>query len=110
MSKNISWQQKLADELHKPIKRNFTQWRVIANNIDEIWTSDLIDMKPFKKFNKGFQYLLMVIDVFSKYGWIKPFKNKCGNSGAEAFETILKEGRKPKYLWTDKGKEFTTKI
>jgi len=105
----MSWQQKLADELHKPIKRNFTRRRVIANNSDEICTSDLIDMKPLKKINKGFKYLLMVIDVFSKYGWIKALKNKSGNSVTEAFETILKEGRKPKYLWTDKGKEFYNK-
>jgi len=65
-------------------------------------------MKPLKKFNKGFQYLLMVIDVFSKYayGWIKPLKNKSANSVTEVFETILKEGKKPEYLWTDKGKEF----
>ena len=51
----------------------------------------------------------MVIDVFSKYGWIKPLKNKSGNSVTETFETILKEGRKPEYLWTDKGKEFYNK-
>ena len=68
----MSWQQKLADELHKPIKRNFTRRHVIANNIDKIWTSDLIDMQPLTKFNKGFKYLLMVRDVSSKYGWIHP--------------------------------------
>ena len=51
----------------------------------------------------------MVIDVFSKYGWIVPLKDKKGESVAEAFKTIFKEGRKPKYLWVDKGKEFYNK-
>jgi len=66
-------------------------------------------MQPLTKFNKGFKYLLMVIDIFSKYGWIKPLKNKSGNSVTEAFETILKEGRKPEYLSADKGKECCNK-
>ena len=48
----------------------------------------------------------MVLDVFSKYGCIVPLKDKKGESVAEAFKTIFKEGRKPDYLWTDKGKEY----
>ena len=51
----------------------------------------------------------MIIDVFSKYGWIVPLKDKKGESVAEAFKTILKEGRKPQYLWVDKGKEYYNK-
>ena len=51
----------------------------------------------------------MVIDVFSKYSWIVPLKDKKGESVAEAFKTIFKEGRKPQYLWADKGKEFYNK-
>ena len=51
----------------------------------------------------------MVIDVFSKYGWIVPLKDKKGESVAEAFKTIFKEGRKPQYLQVDKGKEFYNK-
>ena len=104
-----NWQEKLADELHAPIKRNFTRRRVITNHIDEIWASDLVEMQQFSKWNKGYRYLLMVIDVFSKYGWIVPLKDKKGESVAEAFKTIFKEGRKPQYLWVDKGKEFYNK-
>ena len=66
-------------------------------------------MQQFSKWNKGYRYLLMVIDVFSKYGWIVPLKDKKGESVAEAFKTIFKEGRKPQYLWVDKGKEFYNK-
>ena len=51
----------------------------------------------------------MVIDVFSKYGWIIPLRNKQGESIAEAFKSIFKEGRKHEYLWTDKGSEFCNK-
>ena len=48
----------------------------------------------------------MVLDLFSKYGWIVSLKDKKGETVTEAFKTIFKEGRKPQYLWTDKGKEY----
>ena len=66
-------------------------------------------MQQFSKWNKGYRYLLMVIDVFSKYGWIVPLKDKKGESVTEAFKTIFEEGRRPQYLWVDKGKEFYNK-
>ena len=109
MPSGITWQQQLADELHKPIKRNFTWRRFITTGIDKIWCSDLVEMQPFSKWNKGNRYLLMVLDLFSKYGWIVPLKDKKGETVTEAFKTIFKEGRKPQYLWTDKGKEYYNK-
>ena len=51
----------------------------------------------------------MVLDLFSKYGWIVPLIDKKGETVTEAFKTIFKEGRKPQYLWTDKGKEYYNK-
>ena len=66
-------------------------------------------MQQFSKWNKGYKYLLMVIDVFSKYGWIVPLNNKKGETVMIAFQTIFKEGRIPKYIWVDKGKEFYNK-
>ena len=66
-------------------------------------------MQNFSRWNAGYRYLLMVLDVFSKYGWIVPLKDKKGETVAEALKTILKEGRKPEYLWTDKGKEYYNK-
>ena len=51
----------------------------------------------------------MIIDVFSRYGWIVPRKDKKGETAAEAFKTIFTEGRKPQFLWTDIGKEFYNK-
>ena len=71
-------QEKLADELHKPIRRNFPKRRVIVHNVDDIWCSDLVEMQKLSKWNKGYKYLLMVLDLFSKYGWIVPLKTKTG--------------------------------
>ena len=65
-------------------------------------------MRAFSKFNHGVKYLLAVIDVFSKYGWLIPLKDKTGKSVASALETIFKE-RKPEKMWVDKGKEFYNK-
>ena len=65
-------------------------------------------MQAFSKFNRGVKYLLAVIDVFSKYGWLIPFKDKTGKSVASALEAIFKE-RKPEKMWVDKGKEFYNK-
>ena len=99
----------LAKELHKPVKRKFKKRRVLVSNIDEIWAADLADMKALSKDNEGVNFLLLVIDIFSKYGWIVPLKNKKGETVANALKTIFKEGRRPKKLWTDKGREFYNK-
>ena len=104
------WSQQLADELHKPIKRNFQKRSVVTNGIDEIWAADLVEMQKFSKWNKGIKYLMAVIDVFSKYGWIKPLSNKKTETVSKAFDEIFKSSkRKPKMLWTDKGSEFISK-
>ena len=84
------WSQQLADELHKPITRNFQKRRVISNGIDDIWAADLVEMQEFSKWNKGIRYLLMVIDVFSKYGWIRELKDKKTETVTKAFGDILK--------------------
>ena len=98
----------LAEELHKPIRRKFKRRRVLVNGIDKIWASDLVDMQTFSKFNRGIKYLLAVIDVFSKYGWLIPLKDKMGKSVALALKTIFEE-RKPEKMWVHKGKEFYNK-
>ena len=65
---NIEWNDELADELHKPIRRKFTKRRVFANEVDSIWAADLVDMQSFSRSNKGYKYIMMIIDVFSMYG------------------------------------------
>ena len=109
MSKN-DWAQQLAEELHKPIRRKFKTRKVIVNHIDEIWSADLVFMDKLSKWNKGFKYLLTVIDVFSKFAWVIPLKDKKGSSITTAFADIIKKyKRKPEYLWVDKGSEFYNK-
>ena len=103
------WSQQLADELHKPITRNFSKRTVISNGIDKIWAADLVEMQKFSKWNKVIIYLLMVIDIFSEYGWIKPLKDKKTESVSKAFDEIFKIKRKRTILWTDKGSEFISK-
>ena len=84
------WSQQLAEELHKPITRNFRIRTVISYGIDKIWAADLVEMQKYSKWNKGIKYLLMVIDVFSKYGWIIPLKDKKTESVSTAFDLFLK--------------------
>ena len=68
---------------------------------------DLADVQFLSKFNKGFRFLLCVIDIFSKYAWVVPLKDKKGISIVNAFQKILKESnRKPNKIWVDKGSEF----
>ena len=64
-------------------------------------------MQLISKFNKGFRFLSCVIDIFSKYAWVVPLKDKNGISIVNAFQKILKESnRKPNKIWVDKGSEF----
>ena len=63
-------------------------------------------MQHYSKYNDGYKYLLAVIDVFSKYGWMRALKSKSGIEVADAFKDIIKTGRKPELVWSDKGKEF----
>ena len=97
----------LADELHKPIIRKFKKRKVHPSFKDNIWGVDLADMQLLSKFNKGFRFLLCVIDIFSKYAWVIPLKDKKGISIVNAFQIKFKKpNRKPNKIWVDKGSEF----
>ena len=96
-----------AEELHKPIIRKFKKRTVYSRFRDNIWVADLADMQLTSKLNKGFRFLLCAIDIFSKYAWVVPLKDKKGVSIVDAFQKILdKSGRKPNKIWVDKGSEF----
>ena len=74
---------------------------------DSFWGADLADMQLISKFNKGFRFLLCVIDIFSKYPRAVPLKDKKDVSIVNAFESVLKKSdRKPNKTWVDKGNEF----
>lgn len=86
------WNQMLADELHKPINRKFTRRKVEAAGVDDIWSADLADMQNLQKYNKGYRYILNVIDLYSRYVWCTPIKNKTGKSIVVAFSNTIKNG------------------
>ena len=89
--KSMPQNEQLAEELHKPIIRKFEKRKVYSAFKDNIWGADLADMQLISKFNKGFRFLLCVIDIFSKYAWVVPLDDKkvSGNK-----------------MWVDKGSEF----
>ena len=71
---------------------------------DNICGTDLADMQLLSKYNKGIRILLCVIDIFSKYAWVVPLKDKKGLRIVAAFQSILKQSnRKPNKIWVDKG-------
>ena len=96
--------------LHAPSRKKFNRRATYANNIDHIWQADLVDMQLLKKMNKGYRYILTCIDIFSKFAWAIPTKDKTGLSMIHAFRKIFKTGRKPKKLQTDKGTEYTNRV
>ena len=105
----IEWSNELADELHKPIRKKFLKRRVYAKGVDSIWAADLVEMQNISKKNKGFRYILMIIDVFSKYGWAIPLKAKSAVNVTQAFKKLWETEPIPEKLWTDKGSEFYNK-
>ena len=106
-SKSTPQNEQLAEELHKPIVRKFKKRKVHAAFKDYIWGADLACMQLISKYNKEVRFLLCVIDIFSKYAWVVPLKDKKGVSTVGAFQSTLKQSnRKPNKIWVDKGSEF----
>ena len=106
-NKSIPQNELLAEEVHKPIIRKFLKTEVYSAFKGNIWAADLADMQLITNFNKGFRFLLCVIDLYSKYAWVIPLKDKKGVSIVNAFQSILKKSdRKPNKIWVDKGSEF----
>ena len=91
----------LAKELHKPIIKKFKKRKVYSSFRYNIWGLDLADMQSLSKYNKGIKYLLCAIDLFSKYTWVIPLKDKKGTSIVNAFEKIISKERKQNKIWVD---------
>ena len=99
--------QEIADELRKQVKKVKTFRKVFSNYINEIFA---IDMLEFEKENKGYKYIIFCIDIYSRYAFYEPLKNKSGPETAKALEKIFKKASNPpKKIWTDEGKEFYNK-
>ena len=90
------------------MRHKFKTRRVIVGKIDDQWQADLVDMQKLKSFNNNINYILTIIDIFSKHAWAIPIKKKTGEEITKAFTNVFKE-RKPEKLQTDKGLEFINK-
>ena len=92
----------LADELHKPIINKFNKRKVYSQFKDNIWGVDLADMQSLSRKNNSIKYLLCAIDLYSKYTFVIPLKDKKVTSIVIAFNKIIKQSkRKPNKIWID---------
>ena len=109
-------QQLLAKEVFSPQITKFRRERIIPLYKDETWSADLIDKSSLSKYNNNYKFILTVIDIFTKYAWAIPLKNKSGLSITNGFKLVLgknpqggSQPRKPEKLWVDRGSEFYNK-
>ena len=101
----------LAEELHKPVIKKFNKRKAYSQFRENIWGVDLADTQSLSKKNKGIKNLLCAIDLFSKYTFIVPLKDKKRISIVNAFNKIIKQSnRKPNKIWVDQGSEFYNRV
>ena len=96
----------------KPPKKYYPTNKTDVYFIDDIWSLDILDLKDYgPKNNRGYRYVLVIIDNFSKFGWTIPLKNKNAQTIKDSFENILiSSKRKPNLIERDRGKEFYKNI
>jgi len=98
-----------AYSLQRPLRYKFKTRRVISQGLDALWDVDLADVSNLASENDGIRYLFIAIDVFSRYLWVVPLKNKRHESIIDGFKEIFKAGRKPKEVRSDPGSEWKNK-
>lgn len=95
------------NELHRSARKNFPRRRVIIKGLNDLLQIDMAEMRAYAKVNKGFKYILVVINVFSKFVWCEPVKNKTAKEVTSAMEKILKRMKTTcRNLQSDRGTEF----
>lgn len=109
--KKTNSREDVIQELHKPARKNYKRRRTILLGIDDLWQADLAEYQKFSSQNKGYKFLLVIIDCFSKYVWTVALKDKSAISIANAFNHLFtyETKRRPNNLQTDNGKEFYNK-
>lgn len=96
--------------LHKPVQKNFPRNKYILSNFNELWQADLSDLRTYEQYNDGFKYILCVIDVFSKYAYVRAIKKKDSLTIKQCFTSIFDEAKTvPRHIQSDKGTEFVSK-
>lgn len=95
----------IVKELHKSVAKVKNFRHVITDGKDDVWSIDLVDMGA--NVDKGYRYILMCIDCFTRYGWAVPLKDKTSSATWKALSDIMKSSRrKPSKIWADQGSEF----
>jgi len=92
-------------ELHRPARRQFPRRATVIKGLNDLYQADIVEMIPYAKLNKGYKYILTVIDCFTKVANAIPLRTKSGREVSKAMEKILKEKRM-RHLQTDEGKEY----
>ena len=95
--------------LTRGARRRFKRSRVIVDGVDSLWDMDLMDMVDLSKQNDGYKYVLVAIDVFSRFAHVQPVKSKKGQDVVDALTRLLSGPRKPNTVRTDRGMEFRSK-
>lgn len=97
--------------LHKPVRRKFPRNKIVTAGLDVDWQSDLADLSALKSYNSNYSFLVICVDVLSRFAWVVPIKRKTPDQVKEAFQFIFAQsGRKPWRLCTDRGREYTGKV
>jgi transposase InsO family protein len=89
--------------LHKPVRKSFPRNTYTVTNIDDVWELDHADLSTISRYN--FKYLLNVIDIFSRFAWSIPLKDKTASSITAALKSLF-QNRKPITIQSDKGTKF----
>ena len=95
----------LAYSLHKPIRKKFPTRAYRTAGLNDTWQMDMMEMIPYARINKGYKYILVCIDVFSRFVRAQPCKSKSGDEVAAAILKMIKD-KPPRRIQTDRGKEF----
>ena len=98
-------EQKNSYTKHKKYHKIFPRLKVIAYDINEIWSVDVAYMDKLSKYNRNVKYLLVAVDCLSRYLRVEPLKTKYATEAASAFRKMIKH-KQPKKVWVDQGSEF----
>lgn len=99
--------RQIINEIHKPARVNFQRRITIIKSLNDLFQADLIDVQNYSDENKGYKYILVVINCFSKFLWAFPLKTKSGVEVTKNMEQVFRKQKPPpKNLQTDMGTEF----
>jgi hypothetical protein len=100
----------IANELHKQRKKVSEFRKVLSNHKNQYWAIDLIEMQEYSKVNKGYNYILVCVDIYTRFCWVEPIKTKTGKETSNTLQKIInKASDPPEKFYCDSGTEFYNK-